>query len=120
MAADKVILRDAKPAGVDLTDKQFTLVKIATDNTIVPAASGDRAYVLDSTPREGEAATYDIMGITKVTLGGAVDAGELLVAGNNGHAIAASGGDKPVVGQAIESGESGSLIGMITPISASA
>lgn len=120
MATDKVILRDAKPAGEDLSTKQFTLVKITTSNTIVAAASGDRAYVLDSTPRSGEAATYDIAGITKVKLGATVEAGELIVCGNGALGIPASGGGKPVVGQALEEGEAGSIISMIAGATASA
>lgn len=120
MATDKVILRDAKPAGADLSTKQFTLVKITTANTIVAAASADRAYVLDSTPKDGEAATYVLAGITKVKLGGTVKAGELVVCNNAGLGVAAGGHAQPVVGQALEEGESGEIISVVTPVSSTA
>lgn len=116
MATDKVILRDAKLAGENLSEKQFTLVKISTSNTLVAAVSGDRAYVLDSTPKENEAGTYVLQGITKVKLAGAVEPGQLVVPNNEGLGVAAKGSAQPVVGQALEKGESGQIISIVTPV----
>ena len=121
MAADKVILRDAsKTAGEDLSAKQFTLVKLTEENTVVAAASGDRAYVLDSTPKAGEPATIDLAGIVKVKLGGTVKQGKLVVPNNEGLGIEASGKAQQVVGQALEKGEAGAIISVLAPVGGTA
>lgn len=112
MATDKVILRDEKPAGEDLSTKQFFLVKITTTSTLVLAASGDRPYVLDSTPKSGEIGTYDILGIVKVKLGGTVEPGDLVASKNDGTGQKAVSGQL-CVGQALEKGESGAIISVL-------
>jgi hypothetical protein len=120
MATSKVILRDTKKAGAELSEKQFTLVKITTTDTIVSAASGDRAFVLEDNPKENEHGTIALAGIAKVKLGGTVKEGELVVPNNEGLAVAASGKAQPVVGQALAAGESGQIIPVFTPTGATA
>ena len=120
MATDKVILRDTKKAGEDLSTKEYTLVKITTSNTIVSAASGDRAFVLEDTPKEGEYGTIALQGIVKVKLGGTVKIGELVVPNNAGVGVAASGKNQTVIGEALAEGESGQIIPVLTPTGATA
>src|SRR6266576_1389779 len=112
MSTDKVILRDQKAAGEDLSEKQFTLVKITTAGTLVAAASGDRPYINDSTPKSGEVCTYIVNGIGKVKLGGTVACGDLVASSNAGVGQKAVSGQF-VVGQALEKGESGQIISVL-------
>jgi hypothetical protein len=120
MATDKVILRETKKAGEELFTKQYTLVKITSTNTIVSAASGDRAFSLEDTPKEGEYGTIALQGIVKVKLGGTVKIGELVVPNNAGLGVAASGKSQPVVGEALAEGESGQIIPVLAPTGATA
>lgn len=119
MASDKVILRQAKKAGVDLSAKQYFLVKLTEADTLEVAASGDGAYSLYDNPKENEYGTIAMAGIVKVVCGATIKEGQLVAPNNKGEAQVAVSGQL-VVGRALEAGEAGQIIKVQTPTGAKA
>lgn len=83
-------------ANADLSGDQFKLVQITGDNEVGLAAVGTRIMgVLCNKPGEatgaaGEAAAVAIDGISKVSIGAAVTAGDMVTSDANGQAIVAT------------------------------
>jgi hypothetical protein len=108
MATTNVILRRTEKAAVDLRTKQFTFVKYDGSGNLVPAAEGDRAWILEDTPNVGEHGTTSILGITKGKVGAAISAGQDLTSDAAGLVIPADAGDA-VNGIALEAASTGDL-----------
>lgn len=91
------------PAGSDLSTKQYFLVTINSSGEL--ALTGDGAYasgVLQDKPAaQGRAGAIVTQGETRVSAGGAFNAGELLASDANGQAVNAATNDA-VIGQALE------------------
>lgn len=105
-------------AAVDLSTKQYALVKASVDGSIVLGTEGSVAFALQDNPRAGRNGTIATAGITKVQLGGTVAMFSPLECDANGHAVAAlSGGN--VVGIACYAGVAGDVGRMIVVAAAS-
>jgi hypothetical protein len=113
MASDKVILRWPFKAAVDLSSKQFTLVKINENAELESAASGDAGFVLTDTPKAGEYGTVCLAGVEKVVLASAVKAGQFVASSNAGLGQVATGAQR-ATGIALESGEANQLISVLS------
>ncbi|RFC66455.1 hypothetical protein DYI37_03150 [Fulvimarina endophytica] len=114
MAVSKPILKDAKPAGEDLSEALFLLVKLNSSGAYVKAAAGDLpAGSVYEAAKQGDPVTVDCKGLIKVKLGGAVTAGGEVSAGANGLAVAsAAAGEGFAVAR--ESGVANQIICVIT------
>lgn len=101
-------------AGQDLSAKQFYFVSVSADGQVDPTGDGAHADgVLQNDPdTAGHAAEVDIGGITKVYCGGVVTRGGAVASDTNGAAVNAASGDV-ILGTALETGASGSVIAMI-------
>jgi hypothetical protein len=125
MATEKVVLRDTKKAGenffggaIEPQPKQFSLVKITETDTLVLAASTDRAFVLLDTPEENQYGTYAMLGIVKVKCGEEIKEGQLVSVFKSGEGkagVAATG--QFIVGIALEKGKTGALISVFATTS---
>src|SRR5438445_10566250 len=104
MASSKVILRWPFKAAVDLSEKQFTLVKINENDELEAAASGDTAFILTDTPKAGEYGDLALVGVEKAVAGEAIKAGQLVAPNNKGELQVAKA-NQHLVGVALESGE---------------
>jgi len=101
-------------AGQDLSTKQFYFVSVAADGQVDPTGDGLSADgVLQNDPAAaGRAATVAIGGVTKVMCGGVVTKGGPVASDANGTAVNPATGDV-ILGTALETGASGSVISMI-------
>ena len=83
-------------AGVDLSEKQFSPVKLDQNGNIVPATDSTDIVVgvLQDNPAAGHMGSVMTFGITKVKAGAAISIGSLLTAHTDGTAKAATTGDK--------------------------
>lgn len=75
-------------AAEDLSGGQFRLVAIDADNAValVSASGGHAVGVLQNRPAAGEAASVEMLGITKAVAGGALTAGQFFGADDQGRA----------------------------------
>lgn len=83
-------------ASADLSAKQFYLVDVSGDNTVIVASSAGQAVlgVLQNAPESGQAANVRVYGVSKVVVGtGDITAGDLVQTDASGTAIAAASGD---------------------------
>ncbi len=106
-------------AGEDLTTKMYHLVKLNNDGTIVLCGADERAIgVLDGKPRVGESVAVNVLGTSKVVVGGAVNIGDYLVSNANGQVITRTN-ETNVIGIALENASNaGEIIEMlIIPLS---
>lgn len=87
-------------AAADLSGKQFFLVKIDTSGNAALAGNGDLSMPLQNKPLAGQAAELVDRGISKVSVGAAVTAGDLLASDVNGQAVLATTGEF-IVGTAV-------------------
>lgn len=101
-------------AGADLSAKQYFFVSVAADGQVDPTGDGVHANgVLQNDPdAAGKAATVTIGGVTQVSCGGTVTAGDNLSSDAAGEAVSSATGDV-ILGTALESGTDGSIIAMI-------
>lgn len=83
-------------AGEDLTEAQFSPVKLDANGNIVKATQATDIVigVLQDNPAAGQMGAIMTFGITKVKAGDAISVGSLLTAHNNGTAKPASTGSK--------------------------
>lgn len=122
MATTKIDSHDleALPASVDLSEKQFFLVKITEAGELALAGAGDIAFALMDNPREGAAGTFATSGRCKAVAGGNIKAGTLVSAGANAKLVEATAtvittekvttfGSR-VIGIALEAGSAGDLV----------
>jgi len=93
-------------ASADLSEKQYRIVKVSADNTanVVGGSTDDAIGVLQGTPESGDSAAVATGGITKISTGATLSAGDLVTADSNGQAI-------PVV--AVPDVSSGTLSDMV-------
>lgn len=81
----------SRPAGADLSTKQYTFVKVNSSGQAVSAAAGEAAIgVLQNEPTSGQTATVQVAGIAKVKAGGNVTAGARVAADADGKAVTAT------------------------------
>lgn len=101
-------------AGADLSAKQYYFVSVSADGQIDATGDGAQADgVLQNTPEAaGRAASVCVGGTTKVECGGVVTRGGPVASDANGAAVNPASGDV-VLGTALETGASGSIIEMI-------
>lgn len=114
MSVSKVLMKDALPAGADLTGALFKFVSLnSSGQAILPAASGNSVYgVVSSEPKAAAVGSYltvDVIGIVKVVAGGTVATGARVMANTSGQAITATTGLN-VAGIARKGGASGEII----------
>jgi len=104
-------------AGADLSAKQFYACKLDSNGRAVLCGAGDPliAGVNLGTPVVGEAASFGLLGLFPVKLGGTVAVGDKLTPDGTGAFVKAYGADA-VAGIAQEAGVSGNIItAMIMP-----
>lgn len=101
-------------AGQDLSAKQFYFVSVSADGKIDPTGDGASADgVLQNDPAaDGRAAEVAIGGIVKVMCGGVVTRGGNVASDASGTAVDAATGDV-ILGKALETGATGSVISII-------
>lgn len=94
MATSKPTLKDARPAGADLSDALYLLVKMNSDGNFIIAGEGDTPYgsVYEAAP-QGQRCTVDVEGIIKVKLSGSITAGDKVACAASGLASAVGTGD---------------------------
>jgi hypothetical protein len=96
MATQGQQTRESMIAGADISAKQFTFVKMNTnDRTVVSAGNGDAAFgVLINDPESGQAATVVTAGRVVVEVGtGGLTAGDEVGVDANGEAVSAAATD---------------------------
>lgn len=96
MATNGSQIRESFVAGADLSDAQFTFVKMnTTDRTVVAAGNADAAIgVLINDPESGEAATVVTHGRVQVLCGtGGLTAGDTVGVDANGAAVTSATND---------------------------
>jgi len=102
-------------ASGDLSSSQFLFGVIDSNGqvAVVSSAGGDADGVIANKPdAQGRATEFVIGGITKVTAGGSVSAGDKVQSDASGQAITAASGDH-VVAKALTGGASGEVIEVI-------
>ena len=101
----------------DLTGDQFKIVELtSTAHGVEVGAANEGFGVLQNHPRDNEAATVALAGITKVIVGAAVVVGDFLTSAATGWAISTDSGDatsRRVFGRALTAASSGSLATML-------
>jgi hypothetical protein len=90
-------------AGSDMRTKQFYLVKLSANNTVIPcAATTDKPYgVLQNKPNTGEPAAVVCVGLTKISGDANLAGGDSIGTSADGQAAAYTVADttKYIVGQ---------------------
>jgi hypothetical protein len=114
MSVSKPILKDAVPAGADLTGALFKFVQLnSSGQAILPGTAGNEIYgVVSNEPKSsavGTPLTVDVFGIVKVVAGGTVATGARVMANTSGQAVTATTGLN-VAGIARKGGASGEII----------
>jgi len=102
-------VRETMTAGADLSDAQFTFVKMnTTDRTIIAAADADAAFgVLINQPLSGNAATVVTHGRVIIEVGtGGLTAGDDVGVDANGAGVAAATSDI-IVGKCVDGAAAG-------------
>lgn len=102
------------PANADLSAKQYFFVKLTNSSgTGRAAVTGDgqsAVGVLQNKPdTAGDAATVGFSGVSKVSAGGSITAGQPVASDSAGEAVAAATGDI-VLGVALKSADDGDII----------
>lgn len=105
-----------RPAGADLSTKQYHIVKLNTDGEFVLSAAGSDAHVgvLQNKPVENQ--TADVMGhhspdTGKVKLGGNVTTRmSRLTSNGSGQAVVTTTEDDNIIGYALQLGDTGDVI----------
>lgn len=102
-----------RPAGADLTTKQYFFVKLNSSENAVLAGDGEFAIgALQNKPDSGQAAQIMIDGVTKILCGGSVTGGGPVASDAAGKCVNAAGGDV-VLGTALEDGSDGQIISVL-------
>jgi len=109
MATEAILQTISLPAGADLSSSQFCAVFIDTDGTAKLAAEDKNADgILQNNPKQGQAASVAVLGISKVKIGDTVTVGQSLEMGTGGGLVPYN--DAVVIGKALEGGASGNII----------
>ena len=115
MAYEEALKNITVPANADLSALQFTFMLVNGSGKLAnPAAGGAVRGVLQNDPDAADVpGTLAISGVSRITCGAAVTAGDQLTPGTSGKAVLAATGDV-VAGQALETGTGdGSVIAMV-------
>lgn len=108
-------------AGEDLSEKQYAIVKLATDGTVVTcsAVNDDMLGVVQNNPNVGQAAEVMLTGISRVIAGANLTAGQRVTTTNEGKATPEVEGSYSF-GRVLETATAGSvcavLIGNSVPV----
>lgn len=101
----------------DLTGDQFKIVELtSTAHGVELGAAREGFGVLQNHPKDNEAATVALSGVTKVIVGAAVSVGNFLTSAATGFAIKTISGDataRRVFGRALTAAASGSIATML-------
>jgi hypothetical protein len=90
MSVSNPLVSVTRPAGADLTTRQFFAVKVGSDGRVVLAAAGEMALgILQNNPAVNVAATIAMAGTSKAVAGGVINAGDPVAADANGRIVAA-------------------------------
>lgn len=83
------LITDSKPAGADLSTKQFYFVKLSSDTVILCAAATDKPIgVLQNKPIAGRQAEYVVLGPSQVAVDAALSEGDPIGTSADGQADA--------------------------------
>lgn len=116
MASTNVILRDAFPAGADLSARQHTFVKLNSSGNLVACVAGNGGHALGNAPVQGDAGTVALVGESKITLGtGGGNAGQLITSDINGKGVVATTGDF-VNGMLVQTGVAGDIVTFLVAV----
>jgi hypothetical protein len=106
-----------RPAGADLSAKQWFIVKLNSSKQVVlSSAATDKHFgIVANVPDSATNSPVDVVlcnadGTFKVTAGGSVAVGDLLTSDANGKAIATTTSGDRVIGMAVTAGASGELV----------
>jgi hypothetical protein len=114
MASVNTLLRDAFPAGADLTGKERLFVKFSSGKLILCVA-GDGGFSLVNGDVLDQNVTVDLIGESKIKLGGTVNAGQLITSDAAAKAVVAATGNT-INGLAVQSGVAGDVITFLAPV----
>lgn len=114
MAFNNALMTITLEAGVDLSAKQFFFVSVSADGQVDPTGDGASAIgVVQNDPNAaGKAATIAIGGVTKVSAGGAITAGNAVASDAAGEAVVAASGDV-ILGTALADAADGDLVSIL-------
>lgn len=116
MASTNVILRDAFPAGADLSTKQHTFVKLNSSGALVSCVAGDGGHALTYPAVQGESATVALVGESKIILGtGGGNAGQLITSDAAGKAVVAATGNT-INGLLVQTGVAGDIVTFLAAV----
>lgn len=101
-------------AGADLSAKQFFFVSMSSDGQVDPTGDGAAAIgvLLNDPAAAGRAAEVCIGGLTRVSAGGSITAGDEVASDAAGEAVAAATGDI-ILGTAVTGGSDGDVISIV-------
>lgn len=101
-------------AGADLSAKQFFFVSMSSDGQVDPTGDGAAAIgvLLNDPAAAGRAAEVCIGGLTRVSAGGSITAGDEVASDAAGEAVAAATGDI-ILGTAVTGGSDGEVISIV-------
>lgn len=118
MASDNILLRDIFTAGADLTGKEYLFAKFNSSAQLVLCVAGDGGHSITRGARQGEGATVDLVGISKITLGtGGGRAGQAITSDANGRAVVAAS-TNVINGVLIGTGASGDVVPFLAAVPA--
>lgn len=113
MAGEQDLDCITKPAGADLSERQYRFVKLGSAGTVDVAGTSTRPTgILQNDPGSGKAASVAYSGRSFLKLGGSVDAGDPVTSGELGVGVVAGSGDV-ARGEAVEGGVTGDIISVI-------
>jgi len=118
MASTNILLRDAFAAGADLTGKERLFVKFGSGGTagkLILCVAGDGGFSLVNGGVIDENLTVDQIGESKITLGGTVNAGQLITSDANGKAVVATTGNF-INGLCVQSGVAGDIVTFLAAV----
>lgn len=115
MATQQALTSISRPAGVDLSAKQYFIAVANAGKAALPAADGVRALgVIQNDPELGQPAAIAVGGVTKVVSNGTIEVDKPIAAANGGKAKEAVAGEQ-VLGIALEGdgGADGAIISVL-------
>jgi hypothetical protein len=115
MASTLALLRDAFPANADLTGKERLFVKLNSSGKLALCGAGDGGFSLVNGGVAGENLTVDLIGESKITLGGTVASGALITSDANGKGVTATTGNF-INGYVVQGGVSGDIVTFLAAV----
>ena len=110
MATHGPNVRQPFAAAADLSDKQHLLVVISTTGTInLPSDGTSYAFPLEDDPAQNEYGSVTILGISKVEVGEAIDAGIPYMGSSDGQAMIATA-TNVISGMTLEAGAAAGVV----------